>query len=229
MSPAPERSRARNQESRTPASRVPERSRARHIDNVPRSGESIADDAPTSPCPPPPKAEGGTQVAPARFSLSAPERRKAESQASGASARRLRDNRARGEVGVSSPARHGAILNGRRAPAPHHGPGSRPLTPPADSRSLSRCVVRIRAREHDCCMAAILARTCPGAVHRTMVRARPGRGAPPQSPGPRGRPAPPARSTRVRPRRPPPSRSAGTPCRARRGWRGRGPRAEPAR
>ena len=60
MSPAPERSRARNQESRTPASRVPARSRAhhrgscaRHIDKVPRSGESIADDAPTSPRPSP--------------------------------------------------------------------------------------------------------------------------------------------------------------------------------
>ena len=122
MSPAPERSRARNQESRTPASRMPARSRARHmglcarhIGKVPRSGESIADDAPTSPCPPPPKAEGGHRWRRRGSPSPPPSAARRESQASGASARRLRDNKERRRGpgrggGVFSLASHGAIL-----------------------------------------------------------------------------------------------------------------------
>ena len=127
MSPAPERSRARN--TRVPHARVarPARSRARHmgscarhIDKVPRSGESSADDAPTSPRPSPNLFISLMRWAlvPLAWLTRVPARRDRAVRAFGPRGRRgdvaapacspsppLGGREGRGEVGVSSPAR----------------------------------------------------------------------------------------------------------------------------
>ena len=138
------------QESRTPASRVPARSRARHmgscarhIDKVPRSGESSADDAPTSPRPSP-----NLFISLMRWALVPLAWLYARSRAARSRRPSLRPERAegrrgragllslsapgggegRGEVGVSSPARPMArSWRGRSAPcsAPWSGLVSR--------------------------------------------------------------------------------------------------------